>query len=56
MAARRIPLDTVTVDEPGILELYEGRLMLVPLDQHVAWRSDAVSGDAGRLLDVVTGR
>ena len=55
-AARRIPLDTVTVDEPGILKLYERRLALVRPDQHVAWRGDEVPGDARHLLDVVTGR
>jgi 2-polyprenyl-6-methoxyphenol hydroxylase-like FAD-dependent oxidoreductase len=55
-AARRIPLKTVTVEEPGILDLYEKRLALVRPDQHVAWRGDELPGDAGRLLDVVTGR
>jgi 2-polyprenyl-6-methoxyphenol hydroxylase-like FAD-dependent oxidoreductase len=55
-AARRIPLGTVAVDEPGILALYESRLALVRPDQHVAWRGDEVPGDAGRLLDVVRGR
>lgn len=55
-AARCIPLDTVAVDDPGILELYERPLALVRPDQHVAWRGDEVPDDAGRLLDVVTGR
>jgi hypothetical protein len=55
-AARRIPLDTVTVEEPGILELYEKPLVLVRPDQHVAWRGSELPGDAGRLLDIVTGR
>jgi 2-polyprenyl-6-methoxyphenol hydroxylase-like FAD-dependent oxidoreductase len=55
-AERRIPLDTVTVEEPGILELYEKPLVLVRPDQHVAWRGDELPGDTGQLLDIVTGR
>jgi len=55
-AARRIPLCAVTVDEPGILELYEKPLVLVRPDRHIAWRGAEVPADPGRLLDVVTGR
>jgi 2-polyprenyl-6-methoxyphenol hydroxylase-like FAD-dependent oxidoreductase len=55
-AARQIPLDTVTVEEPGILELYEKSLVLVRPDQHVAWRGDEPPGDTGRVIDIVTGR
>jgi 2-polyprenyl-6-methoxyphenol hydroxylase-like FAD-dependent oxidoreductase len=54
-AARGIPLATVTVEEPGIVELYERRLALVRPDQHIAWRGDAAPADAGRVLDIVTG-
>jgi 2-polyprenyl-6-methoxyphenol hydroxylase-like FAD-dependent oxidoreductase len=55
-AARGIPFKTVSVTEPGILELYERRLALVRPDQHIAWRGNAAPDDAGRILDVVTGR
>jgi hypothetical protein len=54
-AARGIPLATVTVEEPGILELYERGLVLVRPDQHIAWRGDAAPADAGRVLDIATG-
>jgi 2-polyprenyl-6-methoxyphenol hydroxylase-like FAD-dependent oxidoreductase len=54
-AARGIPFATVTVEEPGILELYERRLALVRPDQHIAWRGD-VAEDAAHVLDVATGR
>ncbi|MGD2167845.1 MAG: FAD-dependent monooxygenase, partial [Gammaproteobacteria bacterium] len=55
-AGRGIPLTVVTVDEPGILELYERPLALLRPDQHVAWRGASVPCDAGQLLDRVTGR
>jgi 2-polyprenyl-6-methoxyphenol hydroxylase-like FAD-dependent oxidoreductase len=55
-AARQIPLSTVTIQEPGILELCEKPLVLVRPDQHVAWRGDAPPADTGRVLDIVTGR
>jgi hypothetical protein len=55
-AARKIPLDIVTVDEPGILELYGKPLVLLRPDQHVAWRGGQAPADAEGLLDVVTGR
>jgi 2-polyprenyl-6-methoxyphenol hydroxylase-like FAD-dependent oxidoreductase len=54
-AARGIPLEIVSVAEPGILELYEKPLALLRPDQHVAWRSDAAPNDPGRILDVVAG-
>ena len=52
---RGIPLDTVTIEEPGILALYERALVLLRPDQHVAWRGGDVPDDAGRVLDAVTG-
>jgi hypothetical protein len=55
-AARGVPFTTVTVTEPGILDVYERRLALVRPDQHIAWRGDVAPDDAGRILDVVTGR
>jgi hypothetical protein len=55
-AAHRMPFFTVSVDEPGILELYEKPLVLVRPDQHIAWRGDELPEDVDRLLDIVTGR
>ncbi len=55
-AERGIPLTTVDVSEPGLLELHERPLALIRPDQHVAWRGDAEPDDPGRILDVVTGR
>lgn len=54
-AARRlgIPLTVVTVDDPGILELYERPLALVRPDQHVAWRGAALPDDPDALLETV---
>lgn len=55
-AARGIPFNVLTIAEPGILELYERPLALLRPDQHVAWRGVEEPDDAGRLLDIVTGR
>jgi hypothetical protein len=52
----RIPFKTQTVEEPGILELYEKPLVLVRPDQHIAWRGDDLPADSGCLLEIVTGR
>jgi 2-polyprenyl-6-methoxyphenol hydroxylase-like FAD-dependent oxidoreductase len=52
---RGVPLQTVDIDDAAIAALYERRLVLVRPDGHVAWRGDALPGDAGALLDRVTG-
>jgi 2-polyprenyl-6-methoxyphenol hydroxylase-like FAD-dependent oxidoreductase len=52
-ASRSVPLRVV--DLPGLRERYDGDLVLVRPDQHVAWRG-ASADDAGAVLDVVTGR
>jgi 2-polyprenyl-6-methoxyphenol hydroxylase-like FAD-dependent oxidoreductase len=54
-AARRVPLDVVTVDEPEIAAVYERRLVLVRPDGHVAWRGDAMPADTLALVDRVRG-
>ena len=53
---RSIPLEVITVDEPGIVDLYAAPLALLRPDQHVAWRGSAVPNSPGRILDLVTGR
>ena len=50
-----MPFASVTVTEPGILELYEQQLALLRPDQHIAWRGDEVPKDVNRMLDIVTG-
>ncbi len=55
-AERGIPLVIVSIDDPGILELYERPLALVRPDQHVAWRGDDVPDNVGHILDVAAGR
>lgn len=54
-AARGIPLTTVTINEPGILALYERPLALLRPDGHIAWRGSEAPDDAGHVLDVATG-
>jgi aromatic ring hydroxylase-like protein/hemolysin type calcium-binding protein len=49
-AARRVPLETITVAQPDVVQRYQRRLVLVRPDGHVAWRAneparDAVAGD-----------
>jgi hypothetical protein len=53
--ARGVPLDIVTVDEPGIGVLYARKLVLVRPDGHVAWRGDAVPGEPLHLIDRIRG-
>ncbi len=50
-----IPLTIVTIDEPGILELYEQPLVLLRPDQHVAWRGAALPVDPGMVLRTASG-
>lgn len=51
---RNLPLEVVTVDEPGATGLLFAPLILVRPDQHVGWRGDRLP-DADALLDRVTG-
>jgi len=53
--ARRIPLDIVQIDDAAIAKLYEGKLVLVRPDGHVAWRGNAPPREVGALLARVTG-
>lgn len=51
---RGLPLQVVTVDDPGAVGLLSGPLILVRPDQHVAWRGRRLP-DVDALLDRVTG-
>ena len=54
-AARGVPLEIATVDEGDAGDLYECKLALIRPDGHVAWRGDALSGDAGEIIDRIRG-
>ena len=54
-AARHVPLETITVTQPDVVQLYEHRLMLVRPDGHVAWRGTKPPADAADLIDRVRG-
>ena len=50
-----VPLRIETLGEPSIAALYVNKLVLVRPDGHVAWRGDALPGDATSLIARVTG-
>ena len=50
-----VPLEIATVDESEAGDLYECRLALIRPDGHVAWRGDALFGDAGEIIDRIRG-
>jgi 2-polyprenyl-6-methoxyphenol hydroxylase-like FAD-dependent oxidoreductase len=54
-AARGVPLEIATVDEPAVRDLYDCRLALVRPDGHVAWRGDGSSGGGDEIIDRVRG-
>ena len=51
---RGIPLKLLTLDEPGLQDLYQARFALIRPDQYVAWRGDQLP-KPGLLLERVTG-
>ena len=54
-AACRMPLQIVTVADPGAVRLYERRLVLVRPDGHVAWRADEAPSHPALIIDRVRG-
>ncbi len=54
-ATRGVPLDSVDLADPELLDLYQRRLVLVRPDGHVAWRGDALPADVPGLIDRVRG-
>ena len=54
-AARRVPLETIAVTQPDVMQLYQHRLVLVRPDGHVAWRANELPPNAGALIDKVRG-
>jgi 2-polyprenyl-6-methoxyphenol hydroxylase-like FAD-dependent oxidoreductase len=54
-AARGVPFETIAMDDPAVMELYQRHLVLVRPDGHVAWRGDDLLPNAGSLIDKVCG-
>jgi len=54
-AKRRVPLHTVSIEDPDLARLYERRLALVRPDGHVAWRADESPRDPDAIVEVVRG-
>ena len=50
-----LPLEVVSLDEPGVREAYERELVLVRPDGHVAWRGESVPADAAEIIEQVRG-
>jgi hypothetical protein len=48
-------LETITVTQPDVVQLYEHRLVLVRPDGHVAWRANEPPMNAIALIDTVRG-
>jgi FAD binding domain len=53
--ARRVPLETINVMEPDVIDLYKHCLVLARPDGHVAWRANELPPSAGALIDKVRG-
>jgi len=52
---RKVPFETVPLDEPEACARYEHKLVLVRPDGHVAWRGDEIPADADAIVARVTG-
>jgi 2-polyprenyl-6-methoxyphenol hydroxylase-like FAD-dependent oxidoreductase len=50
-----MPLETINIAEPSVREVYERNFVLVRPDGHVAWRRDAMPGNAAAIIDKVRG-
>jgi len=54
-AQRSVPLRVETIENPDAAALYQGKLVLVRPDGHVAWRADTPPADPLALVDRVRG-
>ena len=50
-----LPLEFITLDEPGVRAAYERDFVLIRPDGHVAWRGDALPENAAAIIDKVRG-
>jgi len=48
-------LQTITMMQPDVMQLYQHRLVMVRPDGHVAWRANALPPNAGALIDKLRG-
>lgn len=53
--ARNVPLRIYSLERPEIAELYEKALVLVRPDGHVAWRSNEIPENPGKIIDRIRG-
>jgi 2-polyprenyl-6-methoxyphenol hydroxylase-like FAD-dependent oxidoreductase len=54
-AERGVPFRSIALNDPGVFDAYQRRLVLVRPDGHVAWRADTEPADAGAVIDRVRG-
>jgi hypothetical protein len=54
-AAACVPLTVLDVSSSEAAKLFARNLILVRLDQHVAWRGNGVSANPGPLVDIIRG-
>ena len=54
-AERGVPLRSIALNDPGVFDAYQRRLVLVRPDGHVAWRADSEPADARAVIDRVRG-
>jgi hypothetical protein len=52
---RGVPLEVIDLDNLEAKRLYERNLVLIRPDGFVGWRADALSEDAGTIIDTVRG-
>jgi 2-polyprenyl-6-methoxyphenol hydroxylase-like FAD-dependent oxidoreductase len=52
---RRLPFEVVDIEQPEIAGLYQGKLVIVRPDAHVAWRGNAVPADVLKVVDRIRG-
>ncbi|MGH7875044.1 MAG: FAD-dependent monooxygenase [Candidatus Binatia bacterium] len=50
-----MPLETITIDDPKVRDIYERNLVLVRPDGHIAWRGDNLPGSASEIIEYARG-
>ena len=55
-AARGVPVSVYDASGDNLRNLYEADLAIIRPDQYVAWRGDALPGDAAALVDGLRGQ
>jgi 2-polyprenyl-6-methoxyphenol hydroxylase-like FAD-dependent oxidoreductase len=52
---RGVPVTLFDQEDPESYDLYQAELVLIRPDEYVAWRGDALPGDALALIDLISG-